>query len=431
VLVLQFWASYMKEWNDLLAPAQIIEADPTPQEKTTNIPPLESKNDAITPKEKYEYLSEYGTQILCLFDAEKGCTYLSPNFDSITGRHGSAMLGQVFYSILHEDYQDRLRALLHEPLGENERREFRCKLHHNDSKYYWYLFTIHAKKDGEPGEYVCIALNIHEQMQTQNTLQKAKLEAELALRSRSEFLANMSHDLRTPLNAVIGFSQIIESGMFGDIAVPQYVDYVRHIHESGYDLLAKIEDLLEIASIDAGRVSLAREEVHLGDILRHVCEAQAHHANAAKIMLEATPLPADILLYVDRLKMQHILGHLVGNAIKFGQKGMTITLNAGMQKGQLQLSVQDTGAGMQGEKLDQIVAALKEDNCWTTANDNRAIGLGLALTREFVALHGGQVEVRSKQAEGTTITITLPADCIRSATAVKPDYLELLADFVD
>jgi two-component system cell cycle sensor histidine kinase PleC len=233
----------------------------------------------------------------------------------------------------------------------------------------------------------------------------------------------MSHELRTPLNAVIGFSQIIESGIFGKIDNPQYMEYIKHIQESGFDLLAKIEDLLEIANIDAGRVSLEKEEIYVSDILRHVIEAQMHHAHAAKVHLELAALPKDILLLVDRLKMQHILGHLVANAIKFSQPGTRVTLKAVSSSKGLELFVHDTGSGMSTAKLNAIVSALQEDNCWTTANDNRTIGLGLALTREFVALHGGQVEVTSKPTEGTTIAITLPQECVLPTVIQNTDYL--------
>lgn len=412
--------------------------EPTPLDIAAQTPPLSLPEslipneievfsilpEGLSPKEKYEYLSEYGTQILCLLDMEKGCSYLSKNFESITGQSVDAMSGQHFFDAIHYDYRARLQELLSAGIAEGDSKPFRCKLQHADKRWYWYQFMIHNKQGGE---YVCILENIHDSMLIQNTLQKAKLEAELALRSRSEFLANMSHELRTPLNAVIGFSQIIESGIFGKVENPQYVEYVKHIQESGYDLLAKIEDLLEIASIDAGRVSLTREEVHVSDIMRHVKDAQTHHANSAGVTLDVAPLPADILLHVDRLKLQHILGHLVSNAIKFSAPGATVSLKVTHHKGKLQLYVQDTGSGMDEQKLSAIVTALQKDNCWTTANDDRTIGLGLALTREFVALHGGEVNIASKRGAGTTITLSLPKDCIKSATLLKPDYLRQAA----
>jgi len=381
-------------------------------------------SDGLTPEQKYQYLAEYGTHVLCLINIPKGCTYLSRNFESITGLKCEKLLGEKLFGIIHSDHQKRFKELLTTRIPEDKPKHFRCKLKHSDKKWYWYDLLIHSKHGGSRGEFVCILENIHDTIIAQSTLQKAKLEAELALRSRSEFLANMSHELRTPLNAVIGFSQIIESEIFGKIDNPQYLDYIKHIQESGYDLLAKIEDLLEIANIDAGRVTLSKEEVYISDIFRHVLDTQTHHAMSAQVTLDTPTLPANILLNVDRLKLQHILGHLVANAIKFSPQGTTITLNAAVTKSGLRICVKDTGTGMTDVKLNAIVTALQEDNCWTTATDNNAIGLGLALTREFVALHGGQVDISSKPADGTIITISLPESCVsRVGNQQDSEYL--------
>jgi signal transduction histidine kinase len=417
------WRQYrvLKFWN-FLSKSPTVKTPVTPASASTTSEL--GTNDGLSPQEKYDYLSEYGAHILCLLSTEKGCTYLSKNFESITGHPCAERLGDNLYDIIHRDYHGRIHELLQVPVTDTQPKQLRCKLQHADKKWYWYLFLIQPKRGGAEGEYVCVVENINDNMVTQNTLQKARLEAELALRSRSEFLANMSHELRTPLNAVIGFSQIIESGIFGKIDNPQYMEYIKHIQESGFDLLAKIEDLLEIANIDAGRVTLDKEEVYVSEILRLVLEAQTHHALAAKVILNFDASQKDVLLYVDRLKLQHILGHLVANAIKFSKAGSTITLRATPSQHGLEIGVHDTGAGIAEDKLDAIITALQEDNCWTTVNDNHSIGLGLALTREFVALHGGQVNVTSKPTEGTSITIALPMECVRTTPAKSaPQYI--------
>ncbi|NBX04258.1 MAG: PAS domain-containing protein [Alphaproteobacteria bacterium] len=381
------------------------------------------KHTPLSPKEKYDYLTQYGTQILCLLSPDDGCTYLSRNFDQLTGQSGDACIGDGFYDLVHEDYQSRLLKLLAEADGKPQ--TLRCKLRHVDGYFQWYKILVHPR--GENGQHVCIIDNIHDSMQAQSTLHKARLEAELALRARSEFLANMSHELRTPLNAVIGFSQIIESEMFGKIANPQYIEYVRHIQESGYDLLARIEDLLEIANIDAGRVVIDREEVYISEMLKQVSDAQTHHAFAARVVLKQPPVQQDLLLYVDRIKVQHILGHLVANAIKFAQEGGHVILDAALTyEGDVRIRVSDNGVGMTDAKLNNIVAALAEDNCWVAKN-NRHIGLGLALTKEFVTLHGGRLSVSSKTGSGTTVDIILPKECICSPMALRQNSNALQA----
>lgn len=412
MLPLHIWNSFWKQSSTPSGEAAPIVPSPTKRKPAVskNASAL-SNNDGLTPQEKYEFLSEYGSHILCLLHNGEGCTYLSRNFESITGLSCEDQLGKPLDQLVHPDFHERLNTLLTDC---DSAQTMRCKMKHADGKWYWYQFLVHPRHEGKAGELVCVVENIHDHISAQNTLQKARLEAELALRSRSEFLANMSHELRTPLNAVIGFSQIIESEIFGKIENPQYMDYIRHIQESGYDLLAKIEDLLEIANIDAGRVTLSKEEAYASEIVQHVLESQAHHAAAARVTLMSEPQEEDSLLYVDRLKLQHILGHLVANAIKFSPKGGIITLAAKVHGAGLDICVFDRGAGIPTDKLTAILTALQEDNCWSSANENSAIGLGLALTREFVALHGGHVTVDSVVGEGTTIAISLPRECVRA-----------------
>ncbi len=205
----------------------------------------------FAPEDKYHYLTEYGTQILCLLTPEGECSYLSPNFGTLTGNIPELCHGAHFMDYLHDDFRDRLQALL---AGRNDAAgkplAYRCKLRHGDGSYYWYLFLIHGRHSAESRELVCVMENVHDSIQIQNSLQKAKLEAELALRARSEFLANMSHDLRTPLNAVIGFAQMMEAQVLGNLGNPQYLEYARHIRESGHELLARIDAILKHSNLE-------------------------------------------------------------------------------------------------------------------------------------------------------------------------------------
>ena len=412
VYPLHLWNSFWKQWANtpIKADAASGTSSISKRKKPANAA-ARVEHDGLSPQEKYDFLSEYGSHILCLVHNGGDCTYLSRNFESITGLACEGQIGKRLTELVHPDFHERLLALIANCVST---QNMRCKLKHADGKWYWYQFLIHPRHEGKAGELVCVVENIHEHILAQNTLQKARLEAELALRSRSEFLANMSHELRTPLNAVIGFSQIIESEIFGKIENSQYMDYIRHIQESGYDLLAKIEDLLEIANIDAGRVTLSKEEVYASEIVQHVLESQSHHANAARISLMSEMAEQDSLLYVDRLKLQHILGHLVFNAIKFSPHGGSIMLSTHVGEQGIDICVRDSGAGIAQAKLDAILTALQEDNCWSSANEHSAIGLGLALTREFVALHGGQVSMHSGLGQGTTIVISLPRECVRA-----------------
>ena len=399
-----------KKLLDELAP--LLKYSPKKTAAKPNIP-LPNIAPNIT-SEKYEYLTEYGTQILCLLKPKEGCSYLSRNFERLTGHFLMAQYGQAFLDLIHTDFREKFQAFLPSCNSTSEPKNFRCKLQHADGKFYWYQFAVHHKNS----EYVCIVENINENMLVQSTLQKAKLEAELALRARSEFLANMSHELRTPLNAVIGFSQIMESGLLGKIENEHHAGYIKNIKESGHDLLAKIEDLLEIADIEAGRISLSREEVYINDLVKNAMQMQAHHAKEKNVALSYIPR-GNMLLFVDRLKLQHIIGHLLSNAIKFNKSGGVATIEVSRAENSgIKISVHDDGEGMSDIKCHDIREALQQESCWT-AKDSHHIGIGLALTKEIVGLHDGTLDIESSAGIGTTLSLTLPRSCLRIASVKK------------
>ncbi len=409
----QLWSSYYKSWADM-----VLRANETVTQGSVDT------DHRISPTEKYEYLTEYGTQVLSVLHPKKGCAYLSKNFESITGNAADACMGNDFYHIVHEDFHERLKELLSFKSSEQKPHSLHCRLRHGDN-WQWYVFMIHPQKQKDAAGHICVIENIHENVLAQSTLQKAKLEAELALSARSEFLANMSHELRTPLNAVIGFAQIIEGEMFGQVN-SQYLEYARHIQESGYDLLAKIEDLLEIASIDAGRVRLDKEDVYLSDLLKNAVGAQKHHAASSEVLVEyAPPASGDVVLHVDRVKLQHIIGHLLANAIKFSHRGGKVTIEAQADaKRGFVLRVRDHGVGMNKTKLADLTAAMQEENCWSVGK-SRTIGMGLALTREFIAMHGGEVHISSATGDGTTVEITLPEECLSTSKAREAEFVQV------
>ncbi len=416
---IDFWANY---WKNLAELTERQESPTSPQ----NPPSPPQYKPQISPEDKYSYLTEYGTQILALFSAEGNCTYVSRNFENITGYGKEAAAGNAFYSLIAPDARERLQELVRLQHSSHTPQILRAKITHANNKNQWYMFMLHPKKHEGQQEIVCVVENIHENILAQHTLQKARQEAELALRSRSEFLANMSHDLRTPLNAVLGFSQMITGEVIGKIDNPQYMEYARHIQESGYDLLAKIEDLLEIASLDAGHVTLDRSCTRVGDILKQVVDAQAHHTQAKNIRLVCDATNNNTEMVVDRVKIQHILGHLIANAIKHCKAGDQINIRTSKLKtGGFRLRVTDNGGGMDELRLAQIQTALREKSCWTSKH-NHGIGLGLALTKELVELHGGELLVESAAGTGTTVDIVLPRDCIASNQATKIDYFKQL-----
>lgn len=419
---ISFWSSYFKNLAELSAGEQ----PSSPSTQLTRHPDLPDYKPQLSPDDKYAYLTEYGTQILMLFNHDGSCTYVSRNFETITGHGKDAAAGSGVFQMIAPETRERMQEIVRLQHSSPTPQILRAKLTHAGGKQQWYMFMLHPKKNAAQAEIVCVAENIHENILTQNTLQKARMEAELALRSRSEFLANMSHDLRTPLNAVLGFAQMITGEVIGKIDNPHYMEYAKHIQESGYDLLAKIEDLLEIASLDAGHVTLDRNVVKLGEILKQVVDAQAHHTHGKRIKLVCDATNNSTELYVDRLKIQHILGHLVSNAVKHCKAGSQINIRTSkLKEGGFRLRVTDNGCGMDEIRLTQVKNALIQQSCWTSKH-GQGIGLGLSLAKEFVELHGGDVTIESGINQGTTVDIILPRDCVPSHKGEKINYIRQL-----
>ena len=382
--------------------------------------------DRLACADKYSLLTEYGTQILAFFNKEGDCSYLSRNFEDITGHENEAASGDSFYSLIAPESRERLRQLIKQQHDDQSRHIIRARLMHSDHKHQWYIFMLHPRKNAAQKEVVCVVENIHESILTQNSLYKARMEAEMALKARSEFLANMSHDLRTPLNAVLGFAQMITGEVLGKIDNSQYIEYAKHIQESGYDLLSKIEDLLEIARLDSGRVSLEKSTVRVGEILKQLIDSQAHHTQSRGIRLVCDATNNDLEISVDQIKIAHVLGHLVANSIKHCGNGKQINIRTSkLKEGGFRLRVTDNGEGMDDIRLNQVRKALLERSCWTSKH-SQGVGLGLALSKELVELHGGEITIDSKIGSGTTVDIILPRECIAGGE-MRPDYFRQLA----
>lgn len=354
-------------------------------------------------------ISIFGRDVYCLLDHALGCVSLSPNWKQISGAEAADDLGNGLQSRIAPDHQ---RKVLHY-LTSDDSSPVRFQIKHTDGSWRW--CELQLLDDAEHrGTIHCILRDVSELVAAQNRAEKARFESELALKSRSEFLANMSHELRTPLNAILGFAQMMESGMFGAVGHAKYGDYIGNIQESGGMLLSKINDLLEIASIDSGRMELRESVVHLPDLVRQVVEFHSHRAFAAQVMLRDQTRNAPIYATVDRIRMLQVITSLVSNAIKYNQAGGFVEIGMDLVGGAITLHVTDNGGGIPPSHLERIVSAFQEENSFF-ARSRDCVGLGLALSKEIIKLHDGRIEIVSNHGKGTRITVCLPA--IRTAPA--------------
>ena len=231
----------------------------------------------------------------------------------------------------------------------------------------------------------------------------AQLEA--ASRHKSEFLANMSHELRTPLNAIIGFSEVLTERMFGELNDKQ-AEYLRDIHASGTHLLSLINDILDLSKIEAGRMELELAEFDLPTAIDNALILVRERASRRGIKLGSTVDPRLGMIGGDERKVKQVLLNLLSNALKFTPEGGRIDVSARLQDGAAEVSVADTGVGIAPEDQEAVFEEFRQ----VGGADKKAegTGLGLALCRKFVELHGGRIWVTSEVGHGSTFTFTLP-----------------------
>ena len=227
-----------------------------------------------------------------------------------------------------------------------------------------------------------------------------------ANRLKSEFLANMSHELRTPLNAIIGFSELLHDGKAGPIE-QKHKEYMADILSSARHLLGLIDDVLDLAKIEAGRIALHPEPVDLSQLLleaRHAFETQAAQ-KGIQIATEIEPGATTALL--DRGRLKQLLFNYLSNAVKFTSKGGRVAMRVRREGEELVIEVQDTGIGISAEDIPRLFVHFQQLDVSATKK-YPGTGLGLAITRTMVEAQGGTVGVRSKPGRGSTFYARLP-----------------------
>ncbi len=237
-------------------------------------------------------------------------------------------------------------------------------------------------------------------------IQEKSRQLEIADKHKSEFLANMSHELRTPLNAIIGFSEVLIERLFGEVNEKQ-ADYLNDIHTSGKHLLSLINDILDLAKVEAGRTELELSSFHLPSALENAMTLVRERAQRHGIAL-ALKVDERLGAFVaDERKLKQIVLNLLSNAVKFTPDGGRIDVAARLESDTIEVSVKDTGIGIAREDQQVVFEEFRQVGRNYT-NKQEGTGLGLALTRKFVELHGGSIRLESEPGKGSTFTFTLP-----------------------
>ncbi|MEZ6022875.1 MAG: PAS domain-containing sensor histidine kinase [Hyphomonadaceae bacterium] len=232
-----------------------------------------------------------------------------------------------------------------------------------------------------------------------------RAKAEEASRAKSAFLANMSHELRTPLNAVIGFSEIMAKELFGQLGNDQYKQYASDIYDSGNHLLELINDILDMAKIEAGKLTLAPRPLEPIVAIEQAVRLTKRKAEekGLSIVVDAENLPE---IEADHRAVKQILLNLLSNAVKFTDNG-AIMVHARASADGLTMRVVDTGCGIPPEHLPRLARPFEQVET-ELARNHSGTGLGLALTKSLAEMHGGKLSIQSEVGRGTIVTVMLP-----------------------
>jgi cell cycle sensor histidine kinase DivJ len=350
--------------------------------------------------------------------------FISPAAESLFGVTASELIGHGLFERVHvADRPAYLTALSDAARGgQSCDVEFRVRRDavrmsgdacSNVSQFIWIemrcrpLESTAGNETRPDADVVAVMRDVTDRKQQEDALEAARATAERADASKSRFLATMSHELRTPLNAIIGFSEMIVHEDAMQIDAARRKEYAQLINDSGQHLLSVVNGILDMSKMESGTFEIAPEPFDPHPALVSCCNLLALKARDNGIDL-VTVVPGDLpQIVADPRAFKQIILNLVSNAIKFTERGGSVTVSAQMERAKLLLCVRDTGVGIGVDDLERIGDPFFQAGR-TYQRRYEGTGLGLSIVKSLVALHGGEMSLDSKLDEGTTVTIALP-----------------------
>jgi PAS domain S-box-containing protein len=369
-----------------------------------------AERNARESEREYRILADNSTDMIVRTSVDGVRRYLSPACRTLLGYEPAELLGTHAASRVHPDDLAAMKAAFTRLRSGSEMAIALARQRRKDGSYVWIEGNMRLTVDAATGEreIVSVVRDVGAREAAAEELRRAKIEAETANRAKSSFLANMSHELRTPLNAVIGFSDLIERAIFGPLGHPRYSEYAGDIRSSGQHLLELINDLLDHAKAESGKLELDEEPVDIAASVEFVVRMLTPRAERAGLTLLTSCKAVDSVVGDERRLRQALL-NLVTNAVKFTPAGGQITIATALAAdGDLLLTVSDTGIGIAEEDRLSVLEPFAQARD-RSGHPPEGTGLGLPLTKRLVELHGGSLELTSAAGRGTTVIIRLPA----------------------
>jgi PAS domain S-box-containing protein len=301
---------------------------------------------------------------------------------------------------------------------------FVSEIHHRSGRRIWISENARAVRD-ESGELICYegsVENVTEKIEQELALRAALRQAEMANKMKASFLAAMSHELKTPLNAVLGFSEIIRDQLLGPVGQDAYRDYAGDIHRSGARLLAVINDVLDVSRLEGGSLTIEDRPENVRDVADQAIKlARGKILDQRKVELD---IPGDMpALLIDPRRLAQAIGNLLANALKFTPAPGRVQFTARrMPDGGVRLVVKDSGIGMAEKTIASALEPFRQVD-GSLARRFEGAGLGLYLAKALAELHGGSLEVESAVGEGTAVTIALPSTRVCAPSAKMAQFV--------
>ena len=330
--------------------------------------------------------------------------YVSSGVKALLGRDAVDLQSseELLTELIHPDDRHAVEGIREAAAsGQPVQAEYRLQLPDNLQR--WVRVTVTpVDTPASPRRRAVITIeDITARVEASEALRVAEAAARTANESKNQFLSRMSHELRTPLNAVLGFGQLLQRRL----ADTEYSDAIRHIVKGGRHLLDLINDVLDIARIESGDMSISTESVAVGDVVAETIELMQPLAEDAGVTLFAAAGNADAHVHADRQRLRQILLNLLSNAIKYNHTGGSVWVDWHQADDHIALAIRDNGQGIPHEHLDRLFTPF--DRLGAEATGVEGTGIGLALTRALTEMMGGTITVKSAPGAGSTFTLRL------------------------